>query len=97
MPDVRSDEREGRARAIHRRLQWRVQNFGSGGKNLRNSDQSRQYFVTLKMEICESRTPTLGTLSMISLEVDFLNIYYNIFNNTAIIYIRILQYLTVHT
>jgi len=33
---------------------------------------------------------------MISLEVDFLNIYYNIFNNTAF-YIGILQYLIVHT
>jgi len=35
---------------------------------------------------------------MISLEVDFANIYYNIFNNTAIIYIGIglLQYLIVH-
>jgi len=45
-----------------------------------------------KIEICESRTPTLGTLSMISLEVDFVNIYYNIiYNNTAIIYIDMLQ------
>jgi len=50
----------------------------------------------MKIEICESRTPTLGTLSMISLEVDFVNIYYNIFNNTAIIYIGILH-LIVHT
>jgi len=32
---------------------------------------------------------------MISLLVDFVNIYYNIFNNTAIIYIGILQYLIV--
>ena len=77
-----------------------------GGSNLRNSGQIRQYFVTsqqaytlhkmmeinMKIEICESRTLTLGTLSMISLEehVDFVNIYYNIFNNTAIIYIGIL-------
>jgi len=51
----------------------------------------------MKIEICESRTPILGTLLMISLEVDFANIYYNIFNNTAIIYIGILQYLIVHT
>ena len=40
-------------------------------------------------------------LSMISLEVDLVNIYYNIFNNTAIIYIHvhvgILQYLIAHT
>ena len=45
----------------------------------------------MKIEICERRTPTPGTLSMISLEVDFVNIYYKIFNNTAIIYIGILQ------
>jgi len=47
----------------------------------------------MNIEICESRTPTLGTLSMsmISLQVDFVNIYYNIFNNTSIIYIGILQ------
>jgi len=51
--------------------------------------------INMKIEICESRT--LGTLSMISLEVDFVNIYYNVFNNTAIIYIGILQYLVVHT
>src|SRR6218665_420551 len=68
--------------------QWRIQDFGSGGSSLRNSGQSRQYFVTLqeaytlhemieinmKIEICESRTPILGTLLMISLEVDFANI-----------------------
>src|SRR6218665_3707897 len=91
--------------------QWRIQDFGSGGSSLRNSGQSRQYFVTLqeahtlhemieinmKIEICESRTPILGTLLMISLEVDFANIYYNIFNNTAISYIGILQYLIVPT
>jgi len=52
--------------------------------------------INMKIEICESRTPTLGTLSMSSLEVDFANIYYNIFNNTAIIYIGILQNLIVH-
>ena len=46
----------------------------------------------MKIEICESRTPTLGKLSMSSLGVDFANIYYNIFNNTTIIYIGILQY-----
>jgi len=40
----------------------------------------------MKIEICESRTPTLGALSMISLEIDFVNIYYNIFNITSIIY-----------
>jgi len=42
----------------------------------------------IKIEICESTTPTLGTLSMISLEVglDFVNICYNIFNYTAYIY-----------
>ena len=51
----------------------------------------------MKIEICESRIPSLGILSMISLEVDFLNIYYNIlFNNTTIIYIGILQYLIVY-
>jgi len=50
----------------------------------------------MKIEI-ESRTPSLRILSMISLEVDFVNIYYNIFNNTTIIYIDILQYLIVHT
>ena len=43
--------------------------------------------INMKIEICDSRTPTLGTLSMISLETDFVNIYYTIFNNTAIIYI----------
>ena len=32
----------------------------------------------------------IGTLSMILLEVDFVNIYYSIFNNTAIIYIGII-------
>ena len=52
--------------------------------------------INMNIEICDSRTPTLGTLSMISLEVDFVNIYYNIFNDTAIIYIGILQYLIVH-
>jgi len=31
--------------------------------------------INMKIEICESRTPTLGTLSMSSLEVDFANIY----------------------
>jgi len=51
----------------------------------------------MKIEICESRTPTLGTLSIISLEVDFVNIYYNIFNNTELIYIGILQNLISHT
>jgi len=50
----------------------------------------------MKLEICDSRTPTLGPLSMISLEVDFVSIYYNK-NNNAAIYIGILQYLTVHT
>ena len=34
---------------------------------------------------------------MISLQVDFVNIYYDIFNNTAICYIVILQYLVVLT
>ena len=62
-----------------------IQDFGSEESNLRNSCQSIQFCVTLqlayflhtmieinmKIEICESRTPTLGTLSMISLEVDF--------------------------
>jgi len=43
----------------------------------------------MKIEICESKTPTLVTLSMISVEVDFVNIYYNKFNNTPIIYIDI--------
>ena len=52
--------------------------------------------INMKIEIRESRTPTVETLSMISLEVDLLNIYYKIFNNTAIIYIGILQYLIVH-
>jgi len=52
--------------------------------------------INMKIEICESWTPTLGTLSMSSLE-DISNIYYNIFNNTAIIYIGILKYLIVHT
>ena len=52
--------------------------------------------INMEIKICESRTPTLGTLSMISLEVDSVNIYYTIFNNTAIIYIGILQYLIVH-
>jgi len=42
--------------------------------------------INMKIEIRESRTPTLVTLSMISLEVDFINIYYNIFNNIAIVY-----------
>ena len=28
--------------------QWRIQDFGSEGSNLRNSGQSRQYFVTLQ-------------------------------------------------
>jgi len=51
--------------------------------------------INMKIEICESRTPTLGTLSMISLKINFVNIYYNIFNNTEIIYIGILQYLIV--
>ena len=51
----------------------------------------------MKIEICENRTPSLGILSMISLEVDFVNIYYYIFNNTTIIYVGILQYLIVHT
>src|SRR6218665_3259394 len=53
----------------------------------------------MKIFICESRTQTLGTLSMTSIEVDFVNIYYDLFNNTAIIYIGILQdqYLIVHT
>src|SRR6218665_3237986 len=51
----------------------------------------------MTIKISESRTPTLGTLSMNLLEVDsFKNSYYNIFNNTAIIYIGMLQYLTVH-
>ena len=91
--------------------QWRIQDFGSEGPNLENSGPSCQYFVTLqqaytshemieinmKIEIWEGRAPTLGTLSMISLEVDFVNIYYNIFNNTVIIYIGILKYLIVHT
>jgi len=53
--------------------------------------------INMKIEIWEGRAPTLGTLSMISLEVDFVNIYYNIFNNTVIIYIGILKYLIVHT
>jgi len=48
--------------------------------------------INVKIEIWESRTPTLGTLSMISLEIDFVNIYYNIFNNISIIYIGILQH-----
>ena len=54
--------------------------------------------INMKIEIRESRTQTLETLSIISLEVDLVNIYYNIFNNTAIIYIHvgILQYLIVH-
>jgi len=34
---------------------------------------------------------------MISLEVDFLNIYKNIFNSTVIIYIGLLKYLILHT
>jgi len=39
--------------------------------------------INVKIEICESRTPTLqvSTLSMISVKVDFLNIYYSISNN----------------
>ena len=62
--------------------------FWIRGSNLRNSGQSCQFGVTLQLtyflhamieiniknEICESRTPTL----MISLEVDFVNVYYNI-------------------
>jgi|SRR6218665_917124 len=52
--------------------------------------------INMKIEICESRTSTLGTLSMISIEIDFVSIYYNIFNNTAIIYIDI-QYLILLT
>jgi len=31
--------------------------------------------INMKFEICESGTPTLRTLSMISLKVDFVNIY----------------------
>jgi len=34
--------------------------------------------INMKIEICDSRTPTLGTLSMISLEIDFVNIYYTV-------------------
>jgi len=35
--------------------------------------------ISMKIEICESwTTHTLGTLSMISLEVDFVTFYYNI-------------------
>src|SRR6202042_3914139 len=60
--------------------QRRIQDFGPGGSNFRNSGQSRQYFVTLqytlhemieinmKTGICESRS--LGTFSLISLEVN---------------------------
>ena len=34
--------------------------------------------INMKIEICETwTTPTLGALSMISLEVGFVNIYYN--------------------
>ena len=51
--------------------------------------------IDMQIEMCESKTPTLGALSMILLEVDFVTIYYNIFNNGAIIYIGILQYLIV--
>ena len=56
--------------------------------------------INMKIEICDSwTTHTLRTLSMISLEVNFVNIYYNIhFNNTAnIIYRAMLQYLIVRT
>ena len=45
--------------------------------------------INMKIEICDSRTPTLGTLSKISLEIDFVDIYYTIINNTTIIYIDI--------
>jgi len=45
--------------------------------------------INMKNEICDSRTPTLGTLSKISLEIDFVDIYYTIINNIAIIYIDI--------
>jgi len=47
----------------------------------------------MKTDICEIRTPILGTLSMINfIESRFCKRYYYIFNNTAIIYIGILQY-----
>jgi len=55
--------------------------------------------INMKIEIYESRTPTLGTLSMISLKVDFVNIYYTILNNRAIIsptYIGVLQCLIMY-
>jgi len=57
--------------------------------------------INIKIEICEStcRTPTLGTLSMIKLDVglDFVNINFIIFNSTAIFHKSKLQYLIVHT
>jgi len=48
--------------------------------------------IDMKIDICERGTPTLGTLSMSSLQVEFINIYYNIFNNTSITYIGISAY-----
>src|SRR6218665_1394133 len=91
--------------------QWRIQDFGSGGVKFQKFRPKPPMLfnftvgaytlheiikLNMKFKICESKTPTLGTLSMILLEVDSENIYYNIFNNTAIIYIGILQYLIVH-
>src|SRR6218665_582906 len=48
--------------------------------------------INMKTEICESRTPTL--LSMISLEIDFVNVYYNILINTAVLYMGIIAILS---
>src|SRR6218665_2000730 len=88
-------------------LQWRIQDFGSGGVKFHKFRPKSPILcnvnwaytlglhemieINLKIEICKSRTQTLETLSMISLEVDFVNIYYKIFNNTAIIYRAILK------
>jgi len=46
----------------------------------------------MKIEICESRNPTPGTLSMISLEVDFVNIYYRALTYLIIQQLFILAY-----
>src|SRR6218665_388211 len=91
--------------------QWRIQDFGSEGVKFQKFRPkppilcnvtvglhfNEMIEINMKIESCESRTTTLETFSMISLEVDSVNIYYNIFNNTAIIYIGILQYSIVHT
>src|SRR6218665_1829380 len=71
--------------------QWRIQDFGQGGVKFKkfrpkppilcNVTVGLQPYtlhemieINMKIETGE-RTPTLGTLSMISLKVDFVNIY----------------------